>query len=464
MRLRAPTLSLGVIGSFMMMLGCRQPSADLSLPGDGLGEPTEPSGRDSPSVIVEAPGVSSSPALILDWKAVDHRLDDIIDAVGGKRMRVKYDEGHPWDGAAVPMVTIVVFSDYQCPYCDRLDQTLDQLLGRYPNELRVVYRQFPLPSHRDAEFAAAVALAAHAQGQFVAMHRWLYENSHALTHMSVAERAAMYGLDPQRLLDEVDGQHHADRIDADLDEGKLFQVTGTPAYFINGRPGSGAQPVEELDRIIREEIDLAQRLLAAGSTPEQIWARILAASGITKSDSPAASKRYATALTGLPRRGPATAKVEILMCGDFDCPYCQKSATTLAQLLQSHPNDVAIFFRNHPLPMHVNARAAHRAAVAADNQGQFWPMFELLYADTSKRSDADLEAMAKQLGLDIKQFRKDVTSIKTQERIDAELGFCEQALDATGTPTFFINGIKLVGAQPLAEFEALVQAELTGKP
>jgi protein-disulfide isomerase len=461
MRLRASTsfALTGLTGLFLSLLACRQPSADLSLPND----PSEPSGRGSPSVIVEVPGASSR-GPILEWTAVDHRLDDIVTGIGGERMRVSYDEAHPWDGASVPMVTIVVFSDYHCPYCDRFDQTLDQLLGRYPAELRVVYRQFPLPSHREAEFAATVALAAHAQGQFVAMHRWLYENSHALTHMSVAERAASYGLDTQRLLDEVDGDRHAARIDGDLETGKRFGVTGTPAYFINGRPDSGAQPIEELDRIIREELALAQRLLAAGSTPEQVWARILAASTeAPASASPAvASKRYATQLAGLPRRGATNAKVEILMCGDFDCPYCKKSAATLAQLLQSHPNDLAIFFRNHPLPMHVNARAAHRAAVAADNQGQFWPMFDLLYSDTSKRSDAELEALAKQLGLDVKQFRKDVSAAKTEARIDTELSYCEQALDASGTPTFFINGIKLVGAQPLAEFEALVQAELRG--
>jgi protein-disulfide isomerase len=152
------------------------------------------------------------------------------------------------------------------------------------------------------------------------------------------------------------------------------------------------------------------------------------------------------------------------MCGDFDCPYCQRSVATLAQLLQAHPTDLAIFFRNHPLPMHPNARAAHRAVIAADNQGEFWPMFDLLYADTSKRSDADLEAMAKQLRLDLKQFRKDVAAAKTEARIDSELAYCEQTLDATGTPTFFINGRKLVGAQPFTEFEAVVQAELAGGP
>jgi protein-disulfide isomerase len=460
MQLRLPLLSFGLIAT---LLACRQPSAEITAPDD---RPAEPSGRGAPSVIVEAPGASgSSSGPILEWTEVDNRLDDLITAVGGERMRVSYDADHPWAGASLPMVTIVVFSDYQCAFCNRFDQTLDDLLGRYSSELRVVYRQFPLPSHREAHFAAGVALAAHAQGQFASMHRWLYDNAKAIDHRRVAEHAASYGLDPQRLLDEADGDALATRIDGELEVGRRFEVTGTPSYFINGRPGSGAQPIEELERIIREEIDLAERLLAAGSTREQIWARMLAASHDTPSKgSLASTTRYPTALAGLPRRGATSAKVELLMCGDFDCPYCKKSAATLAQLLQAHPNDLAIFFRNHPLPMHANARAAHRAAIAADNQGQFWPMFDLLYADTSKRSDAELEAMAKKLKLDLKQFRKDIAAANTEARIDAELAYCEQTLGATGTPTFFINGRQLVGAQPLAEFEAVIQAELTGGP
>ena len=462
MRPRAPTIWLSLFVG-LLSVACRQTSADLALP-DTEPTPSEPSGRGGPSIIVETPGSSAS-GPILDWTAVDNQLDNLILATATQRMRVTYDEQHPWVGATVPLVTIVVFSDYQCPYCDRLDQTLDQLLGRYPDVVRVVYRQFPLPSHREAEFAASVALAAHAQGKFTAMHRWLYENMHALNPMSVAERAASYGLDTQRLIDEVDGDHHAARIDADLELGKRFDVAATPSWFINGRPGNGAQPIEEFDKLVREELQLGERLLAAGSRPEQVWARILAASTDTAASvSVAAITRFETQLANLPRRGPSKAKVEILMCGDFDCPYCQKSIATLAQLQQSHPSDVAVYFRNHPLPMHANARAAHRAAVAADNQGQFWAMFELLYADTSKRSTAELEDMAKQLKLDIKRFRKDVTASKTEERIDAELAFCEQALGASGTPTFFINGRELIGAQPISEFEQIIQAELAITP
>lgn len=456
MPLRAATL---VFGSFVFLLGCRQPSADLSLPD----EPAEPSGRGNPSVIVEAPGtMRAGPGPILDWTAVDNNLSALVTATSPDRLRVTYDEAHPWVGAHTPMVTIIVFSDYQCPFCDRFDQTLDQLLGRYADRLRVVYRQFPLPSHREAEFAASVALAAHAQGQFLSVHRWLYENKDALNHMSVAEHVAHYGLDTQRLLDEVDGDHYAARIDDDLIVGERFGVTGTPAYFINGRPGEGTQSIERLDQIVRAELEMADALIAAGSLPEQVWARILAAStDVPPGGKLASTHRYVTDVAKLPRRGATAAKVELLMCGDFDCPYCQKSVATLAQLLQAHPNDLAVFFRNHPLPMHPNARGAHRAAIAADNQGQFWAMFDLLYADTSKRSAAEIEDMAKQLGLDLKKFRKDITATKTEERIDAELAYCEQALDAQGTPTFFINGRKLVGAQPITEFQAVIRAELS---
>ncbi|PRQ00038.1 DSBA-like thioredoxin domain protein [Enhygromyxa salina] len=151
------------------------------------------------------------------------------------------------------------------------------------------------------------------------------------------------------------------------------------------------------------------------------------------------------------------------MCGDFDCPYSKRSTATLEQLLKDHKSDLAVYFRHHPLPMHQHARAAHRAAVAAENQGKFWDMFDLLYADPKKRSDAELEDMAKQLGLDIERFRKDVAAQKTEERIDEQLQFCERDLDVRGTPTFFINGRPLTGAIPIANFEAIIQEELAGK-
>jgi protein-disulfide isomerase len=114
--------------------------------------------------------------------------------------------------------------------------------------------------------------------------------------------------------------------------------------------------------------------------------------------------------------------------------------------------------------MHKDAIAAHRAAVAADNQGEFWAMFELLYADQKARTPADLEAMAKQAGLKLSQFRKDIADPQTDVLIDQQREFCEKQLDSRGTPTFFINGRPLMGAQPIDAFETIITEELAAAP
>src|SRR5690606_33497548 len=106
------------------LTACRQPTAQLELE-DPRG--VEPSGIGSPAVFVEAASVPD-PGPILDWSEVDDRLSDLIDQSGGERYRVDYDADHPWLGSTAPLVTIVVFTDYQCPYCGRLDESLRSLL------------------------------------------------------------------------------------------------------------------------------------------------------------------------------------------------------------------------------------------------------------------------------------------------------------------------------------------------
>jgi protein-disulfide isomerase len=176
------------------------------------------------------------------------------------------------------------------------------------------------------------------------------------------------------------------------------------------------------------------------------------------------NERYAMQVSGLTPRGATKPKIEILMCGDFDCPYSQRATTTLAELEKRHSSQLALYFRHMPLPMHTQAMAAHRAAAAADNQGQFWAMFELLYADQKARTPAELEALAMQLQLDLKQFRRDLADARTDALIEQQREFCEKQLDSRGTPSFFINGRALVGAQPIEAFEAIIAEELSSKP
>jgi protein-disulfide isomerase len=240
--------------------------------------------------------------------------------------------------------------------------------------------------------------------------------------------------------------------------------------LINGRPFRGALGLEALEDKLREELTAADRLLAAGSDRRELWARFMAAADDgavawpRSSSGPDPDKRYAMQVSGLTPRGAKQPKVEILMCGDFDCPYCGKSTATLTELLKRHTKALAVYFRHMPLPMHKDAMAAHRAAVAADNQGEFWAMFELLYADQKARTPAELEAMAKQAGLKLSQFRSDIADPQTDVLIEQQREFCEKQLDSRGTPQFFINGRPLTGAQPVDAFEKIIAEELAATP
>lgn len=449
--------------SIVTLLGCRQPPAELALT-----EPsgTEPSGIGSPSVFVEAP-LLADVGPILEWNAVDDRFAALIE---GERYRIDYDVDHPWTGASSPLVTIVVFYDYQCPYSKRMRDALAPLVSSYGDSLRVVWRQLPLPMHSEAELAARYALSAHAQGQFEAAHAWLFEHAKSLSRAGLDAEASALGLHPLRLQTDLDSEWISGRVQADRELAAAHGVSSTPTFFINGRPYRGARDSATIEATIQEEIAAAERLIAAGSERREVWARFLAASEDgqvawpSPKTGPDPNKRYAMQVSGLTARGATQPKVEILMCGDFDCPYCGKSTATLTELLKRHKKTLAIYYRHMPLPFHKDALVAHRAAVAADNQGAFWAMFELLYADQRARTQTELEAMAKQAGLKLSQFRSDMADPQTDVVIEQQREFCEKQLDSRGTPSFFINGRPLMGAQSVDAFEAIIAEELAAKP
>ncbi len=477
MRMRPLLAALGLGTLLVAAIACRPtPSAQLDLPpeSDPEIESSEPVARGSTPVapvIVDAPPIGPE----LDWRAVDDRLTSVITAAGHPRIRVDYDANHPWFGASAPLVTVVVLYDYQCPYSSKLSEAFDQLLGEYPDTLRVVWRQFPLSTHPQARLAAKAALAAHSQGMFGPMHAWLFANNRSLTREAIDQQALVLGLDLARFRSDLDSDWIDQRIADDQSAATHVHVSSTPSWFVNGRPQRGAQQLESIRPLLDEELALANDLVAAGSGRLEVWARLLAAA----EPNPAAPTRPASKPTptpksagsndrlavdnsGLTRRGSKKAKVEILMCADFDCPFSAKSVATLAELDKQYGKKLAIFFRHMPLAMHANARPAHRAAIAADAQGELWSMWELLFANNKARTDAELEAFAAQLGLDVGAFQTAVADPKTEQQIEDDIATCTK-LGASGTPTFFINGRPVTGAQPIESFEAIIDEELAGK-
>lgn len=153
-------------------------------------------------------------------------------------------------GKADAPVTIIAFSDYQCPYCRDLSHTLDQLLERYPEQVRVVYRHYPL--HEDSEALAQGALCAADQGKFAAYHDAVFaRNARAKDVEPIAESLQ---LDLATFTACVSAGTHRERIAADLQEGKRLGITGTPTLFVAGQRLRGAQTLQRLSASVQEAL------------------------------------------------------------------------------------------------------------------------------------------------------------------------------------------------------------------
>ena len=160
----------------------------------------------------------------------------------------------PARGPATAPIEIIEFSDFQCPYCLRAHPTVEQVLSTYGDRIHFVYRHFPLPSHPGARPAAEAAQCADEQGQFWSFHDKVFANPSRLTDADFKQHASELGLDTAKFNACVDSHKYKTQVDADLHDGEAVGVNGTPAFFINGRMLSGAQPYDAFKRIIDEEL------------------------------------------------------------------------------------------------------------------------------------------------------------------------------------------------------------------
>jgi len=155
-------------------------------------------------------------------------------------------------------VTIVEWSDFQCPFCNRVSPTLAQIQKEYGDRVQFVFKHMPLSSiHPQAQAAHAAAEAAHRQGKFWEMHDLIFENQRDLRVETLEGYAQKIGLDMDRYRRDVESREVASRIDADVKQANELGVTGTPAFFINGRFLSGAQPFVNFKRQIDAALEKA---------------------------------------------------------------------------------------------------------------------------------------------------------------------------------------------------------------
>ena len=167
--------------------------------------------------------------------------------------------GFPSIGPATAAVTIVEFSDFECPFCGGLYPTLKQIEKNYAEKIRIVFRQFPLTNiHPHAEKAAEASLCANEQQHFWEFHDSMFGNQRELSVADLKQRAVDLKLDMAKFNECLDSGRQVAAIQSDLQEGARSGVSGTPALFINGRMLSGNQPYSEIKEIIDDELQRSQ--------------------------------------------------------------------------------------------------------------------------------------------------------------------------------------------------------------
>jgi protein-disulfide isomerase len=403
------------------------------------------------------------------------------EAAAVERFKVPLGDA-PARGGAEAKVTLVVFSDFQCPFCGRAETTLDQLRKTYGDEVRVVWRHAPLPMHDRAIPAALAAEAAREQGKFWPMHDELFAHQRALGDAELEARAQAVGLDLPRFRASLAAPANRARVDADRQLADTLGVEGTPSFFINGRPLVGAQPFETFKTIVDDELARATEKLRRGTPRSRLYAT-LTEDGLVRAAPTAAPKPaggqgcgscpkpgaaeapapedtttvYKVDPGASPARGPASAPITVVLFSDFQCPFCKRVEPTLEALEREYPGKVRVVWKNFPLDMHPAAKPAAAAAMAAHAQGKFRAMHDRLLAGQAALDRPALEGHARELGLDAGRLQAAQSAAEAQVEADIKQGV---SLGVTGTPTVFVNGRRVTGAYPLATFKAIVDQEL----
>ena len=354
-------------------------------------------------------------------------------------------------------VTIVEYSDFQCPWCGRFFTDI------FPNfepliesgQVRFVYKQFPVLGDASVVTAQLTECAGE-QGDFWTMHDWLFNNPSAWKTAGsnlqnvLLDAGEELGYDREALISCSQSEATQEQIVADYEESRRYNFRGTPSFVVNGRPLYGFLPWEQFRLMI--EATLAE---AAG---EDLPPNVVAepTPDLTFGDEPFAVS------------GDPDAPVVIYEFSDYQCPFCQRFyADTKAALDEAYVETGKVYFVYKDFPIdniHAQARKAAESAECAGEQDAYWPMHDRIYDGKTEWENQDnaidvFKGYATELGLDQAEFDTCLDSDRYTAEVQEDLEEGRR-VGVTGTPTFYINGQQVVGAQPFAVFQQAIDAAL----
>ncbi|HVZ31095.1 MAG TPA: thioredoxin domain-containing protein [Polyangiaceae bacterium] len=380
--------------------------------------------------------------------------------------KVPVGDEDPVRGADDALVTIIEYSDFQCPFCGRVEPTLAKLMDDYKGDIRLVWKDNPLPFHPRAKPAATLARFAYEKGgdkQFWAAHDALFANQSNLEDNGLEEVAKKVGLNWEKVKKAIAEDKYAARFTSTIDQAADFEARGTPHFFINGRRVSGAQPIEKFKEIVDAQLAIAKGLVAKGVPRDKVFRELMKTA---KGPAEPEKKDVAAPTRENPVKGPENAKITIQEFSDFQCPFCGRAVPTIEEIMKAYPKDVKVVWRNMPLSFHQDAPLAAEAAREVFEQGgnkAFWKYHDKLFANQQNIKRPDLEKYAEELGgIDMDKFKAALDSHKHKAFIDKDAEVGNKA-GVSGTPAFVINGYFVSGAQPFPAFDKVIKLAMKDK-
>jgi protein-disulfide isomerase len=396
-------------------------------------------------------------------------------ATGEEDAAVPIDARNPTWGNRTALVTIVEFADFQCPFCRLGEVTMARLRAAYgPDTLRIVWKNAPLDFHDQAHPTAEAGVAVFTLkgvDAFWKFHHSVFAAQADLGLDHSVQWAHEAGVEDTTMLRAALLEHKfAATVDADLAEGQQLGVRGTPTFFVNGVQVVGAQPLEAFQSLVDDQVKAAKAKLAAGTPPEKVYTelarenRAAAPKADADDDGPPEDTKtvFQVPLGTSPARGSSMALVTIVEFADYQCPYCARAEETVKALREEYGDKLRVVFKDEPLSFHEHAEpAAEAAAQVREEKGDpaFWQMHDALFAGQDDLGEETLVRIAAQLGSRPDRVRTAIEKHTHRRAIDEDMALSDD-LQAEGTPHFFIDGRRLVGSQPKAKFEAIIDEEI----
>ncbi len=430
----------------------------------------------------------------------------------------------PMWGSRFAPVTIVVFSDYQCPHCKKIEETYASLKRKYGGEkLRIIWKNNPLAMHpgaRPASEAGAVVMSLAGNDVFWRYHELVFGNPKAINTEQIVTWAVEAGVDKQKFLEAQATTVGVDKVKEDLEVGAKGGVRGTPAAFINGIFKSGNLPESEFVKIIDAELVATAELLKAGTPADKIYVKRSLINKPTKADvkpaptatpdekqgaatppsaptgapgdsdkgtaedatEAALAKKEKPAdvihkipVEGSPARGPAEALVTIVELGDLSCPFTAAMEPVLLEAMKLYDGKLRLVWKHHPMRANPRSVPAQLLAIEAQSQKgsqEFWSVHEKLLASKSF-DDAALLAIASERRLDLERVKAVLTdgnpatpgfdpplAATAASALIARDKLLASSFEVGGSPTFFINGKRVVGVQTIEKLKLIIDGEL----